>query len=127
MHSTNSPRHYTNCQETGHYSILCTKPCQPQPPNNLYAIQYDFCFGHHYRSQCHKKKESTLVKYFNRTKNAIRTSHNLSPMPEGSNQPHMNFAYWLHDTTTQNDYQRIMGNEGSWEQLYFRLLDVHLA
>ena len=125
MHSTNSLRHCTNCQETGHYSILCTKSGKPQPPNNLNAIQCDFCFGHHYGSQCNKKKESTSVKYFNRTKKAIRISHNLSTMPEGSNQPDLNVAHWLHDTTTLNDNHREMGIQGSWKQLYFRLLDGH--
>ena len=59
MHTTNSLRHCTNCQETGHYSILCTKPSQPQLLNNLNAFQCDFCFGHHYGSQCNKKNEST--------------------------------------------------------------------
>ena len=51
LHSINSLRHCTTCQETGHYSILCTKPSKPQPPNNLNAIQCDFCFCHHYGSQ----------------------------------------------------------------------------
>ena len=125
MHSTNSLRHCTNCQETGHYSILCTKPCKPQPPNNLNAIHCNFGFGYHYGSQCNKKKHSTSVQYSNRTKKAIRTSHNLSRMPEGSNQPDHNGAQWLHDTTILNDYQRERGNEGSWEQLYLRLLDAH--
>ena len=125
MHSSNSLRKCTNCQETFHYSILCTKPCKPQPRNNLNAIHCDFCFGHHYGSECNKKKESTSVKYSNRTKKAIRTSHTISPMPEGSNQPDLNIAQWLHDTTTLNDYQREVGNEGAWEQLYFRLLDGH--
>ena len=72
-----------------------------------------------------QKKESTSVKYSNRTKKAIRTSHNISPMPEGSNQPDLNIALWLHDSTTLNEYQREMGNEGPWEQLYIRLLDGH--
>ena len=92
MHSTNSLRKGINCQETGHYSILCSKPPKPQPPNNLNAIQCDICFGHHYGSECNKKKESTSVQYSNRTKKTIRTSHNISPMPEGSNQPDLNIA-----------------------------------
>ena len=125
MHRTNSLRHCTNCQETGHYSILCTKPCKPQPPNNLNASQCDFCFSHPHGSQWNKKKQSTSVKYSNKTKKTIRTSHDLSPMPEGSNQPGLNVAQWLHDTTTPNNYRREMGNEGSCEQLDFRLLDGH--
>ena len=83
IHSSNSlqVRKCTNCQETGPYSILCTKPPKAQPRNNLNAIQCDFYFGHNYGSECNKKKESTSVKYSNRTKNAITTSHNISPMP----------------------------------------------
>ena len=92
MHSTNSLRHCTNCQEPGDYSILCTEPFKPQPPNNLNDIQYDFRFGHHYGSQCNKKKESTSVKNSNSIKKTIRTSHNLSRMPEESNLPDLNVA-----------------------------------
>ena len=44
-------------------------------------------------------------------------------MPAGSNQPDLNVVQCLHDTTTQNDYQREMGNEGTWEQVYYRVLD----
>lgn len=122
MHSTNSHRHYTHCQETGHYSILCINLLKPQPPNNLKAIQCDFWFGHHYGSEYNKIRESTSVKYSNRTKKAIRTSDNLSYMPEGSNPLDLNIAQWLCDTTTLYDYQREMGKEGTWEQLYFGLL-----
>ena len=49
----------------------------------------------------------------------------LSHMPEGSNQPDLNVAQWLHNTNTVNNYQSEIGKEGSWKQLYFRLLDVH--
>ena len=125
MHNSNSLRKCTNCQETGHYSILCTKPLKPQPPNNLDAIQCDFSFGHHYGSEYNKKKESTLVKYSNRTKKVIRTSHNISPIPAGSNQLDLHIAQSLHDTSTLNDYQEEMGNEGTWERLYCTILDGH--
>ena len=117
FHSTNSLRHCRNRQETGHYSILCTKPSSPQPPNNLNDIQCDLCFGHHYGSQCNKKKQGTSVKYPYRTKNAIRTCHNLSPIPKDRNQADPNIAQWLHDTTTLDAYPREIGNEGAWEQL----------
>ena len=125
MHSSNSLRKCTNCQETGYYSILCTKPPKPQPPNDLNAIPCDFCFAHHYRSECNEEKQGTSVGYSNRTKKAIRTSYNISPMPAGSNQPELNIAQWLHDTTILNDYHSEMGNQGPWEQLYFRLLNGH--
>ena len=49
----------------------------------------------------------------------------ISPMPEGSNQPELNIAPCLSGTTTLNDYQREVRNEGPWEHLYFRLLDGH--
>ena len=125
MHSSNSLRQCTNWQETGHYIILCTKLLEQQPPNTLNAIQCDICFGHHYGSECNKKTESNSVNYLNRTNKVIRTCHNISPMPEGSNQPDLNMADWLHDSTTLNDDQREMGNEGPCEQLYFRHLDGH--
>ena len=125
MHSTYSLRHCINCQETGYYSILCTKPYTPLPTNNLNAIHCDFCVAHHYGSQSNKKKESPSVTYSNRTKNAIRTSYNLLSIPERRNQPDLIVAQWLHDTTTLNLYYREMGNEGSWEELYFRLLNGH--
>ena len=85
IHSHNSLRKCTNWQETSYYSILCSKQYKPQLPNDLNAIQCDFCFGHYYGSECNKKKESTSVKYSNRIKTAIRTSHNISLIPEGSN------------------------------------------
>ena len=65
------------------------------------------------------------MQYSNRTTESLRTYHNISLMPEGSNQPDINIAQWLHDTTTLNDYQREIGNLGTWEQLYFRLRDGH--
>ena len=46
-------------------------------------------------------------------------------MPEGRNHPGLNIEQWLHDTTTLNDYQGEMGNQGQWQQLYFRLLHGH--
>ena len=113
-HRTKSVRYGTNRQETGHYSILCTKPAKPQQPNNLNVIPCNFCFGHHHGSQCNEKKDSTSVKYYNRTKKAMRAFQNLSPMPEESNQPDLNVATWLHHTTTVNDNQSELGNEGSW-------------
>ena len=116
QHTTNSLRYCINCQETG---------STPQPLINLNAIQCHVCFGHPYGSQCNKKKESTSVAYSNRTKKAIRTCYNLSPMPESSNQPDLHVAQWLYDTTTLNDYHTEIGNVGSWEHLYFKLLDGH--
>ena len=104
IHSTNSLRHCTNCQETGHYGILCTKPSKPQLANNLNAIQCDFCSGQPYSSQCNKKTESTSVKYSKRTKKAINTSHNLSPIPEASNHADLHVAEWLDDPSTLRDY-----------------------
>ena len=86
---------------------------QATATKNLNAIQCDFCFGHHYGSQCNKKKESTAVKYSNMTKKAMRIFHNLLPMPEGSNQPDLNVTQWLNDTNMLNDYQSAMSNEAS--------------
>ena len=85
MHGSNSLRKCTNCQVTGYYSILWTKRPNAHPSNTLNASQCDFCFGHHYGSECNKKKPCTSVRYSNRTKQAIRIWHNKSPMPEGSN------------------------------------------
>ena len=125
MHRCNSLRKCTNCQETGHYSILWTKPPKPQPLNDLNAILCNFCFGPQYGSECNKNKDSTSVTYYNRTKQTIRTSNHILLMPAGSNQPDLNIAQWLHDGTTLNDYYREMGNKCAREQFYFRLLDGH--
>ena len=95
IHSSNSLGKCTNCQETGDYSILCTKPPKQQAPNNLNAIRCDFCIGHHYGSECNNKKESPAVMYSNRTKKTITTSDDISPMPESGNQPVMHYHVFV--------------------------------
>lgn len=92
MHSSIRLRECTNWQETGDYHIPCPQLHKLQPLNNLNAIQSAFCFGHHYGRECHETKESTSVKYSNGTKKAIRTSDNISPIHEGSNQADLNIA-----------------------------------
>ena len=92
MDTTNSFRHCTNCQETRHYRIQCTKPFKQQAWNTLNVFHWDFSFVPHHSSQCNKMKERTSRKYSNRTKHEIRIFDNWSHMPEGRNQPDLNFA-----------------------------------
>ena len=69
------------------------------------------------------KIASTLVKYYNITKQGIRKSHNILPIPEDMNQSDLHIADWLHDTTTVNNYQTDIVNEGSCVPLYVGHLD----
>ena len=126
MHSSNSLRICTTCQELSHYSILCTKPPKVQPRNNLNAIPCAFYVVHHYGIARDTAEECTSVKYSNRTMKVIRTCHHILRMPEGRNQPDLNITLWLHDTNTLNDYNREMGNESPCEHLYVRLLAGYL-
>ena len=48
-------------------------------------------------------------------------------MSEVRNLPDCHIAQWWHDTITLNDYRREIGNERTWEQLYFRLLHGQLV